>query len=104
MSVSLVMAASGFEPVYTWLEAHPGAPVAVWGLDHGRRAALLAYSTGADDAFGWSDWAGRVLEDPSEILAGFEQLDLEFQDDALPRQLQFAFPGVFTAPSAAART
>ncbi len=100
MSVSLIMAAGGLEPVYAWLEARPGAQVAIWGLDHGRRAALLAYSTGADDAFDWSDWVGRVLEDSSEILAGFDQLDVEFQDDALARQLQFAFPGVFTAPPA----
>jgi len=104
MSVSLMMAAGGFEPIYTWLEARPGAPVMVWALDHGRRAALLAYSAGADDAFGWSDWVGRALEDPSEILAAFEQLELTFPDDALPRQLQFAFPGVFTAPPAAAMT
>ncbi len=91
---SLTFASAAFEPIYAWFEQHPGLAVQVWGLEEGRAVALLAYSDGPDDAFGWANWARAAFEDPSELSGQFERLQLE-ADDSVVAQLNPAFPGVF---------
>jgi hypothetical protein len=93
---NLYFASAGFEPVFGWLEQHPGHAVEVWGLEEGRRMALIAYSDGAGDDFGWSNWARAAYDDPSELCALFEQLELVAEGEAAS-QLQAAFPGTFRA-------
>ena len=94
MITNLYFASSGFEQVYGWLEQHPGLAVEVWGLETGRRMALLAYSDGPSDDYGWANWARSAYEDPSELAALFEQLELVAEHETAD-QLQAAFPGVF---------
>ena len=94
MIASLYFAASQFETVYGWLEQQAGLQVEVWGLDNGRRMALLAYSDGPGDDYGWANWARSGFQDPSELSALFEQLEL-VADSAVTAQLTTAFPGVF---------
>ena len=96
MLTNLYFASSDFEPVFGWLEQHPGAAVEVWGLEQGRRMALIAYSDGPGDDFGWANWARSTNDDPSGLLAAFEQLELVAESD-VATQLQAAFPGVLRA-------
>lgn len=99
MLTNLYFASSGFEPVYGWLEQHAGLAVEVWGLEQGRRMALLAYSDGPGDDFGWANWAKAAYDDPSELSGLFEQLELVAEGD-VAAQLQAAFANVFaTQPS-----
>ena len=94
MLTNLYFASASFEPVFGWLEQHGGRAVEVWGLEQGRRMALLAYSDGPGDDFGWSNWARAAYEDPSELCALFEQLELVAEGETAT-QLQAAFPNVF---------
>lgn len=96
MATSLYLAATDprIEAVYTWLEQHPGAQVQLWGHETRRRAALLAYSDGPADSFGWSNWASKA-DDPSQALAFFEQIEL-VAEDSQATVLNATFPGVFT--------
>ena len=97
MTTSLTLRSAGFEPVYSWLEQRQDQ-VEVWGLESGRRAALLAYCDGPEDAFGWSNWTRAAYEDPSEILSLFETLELA-TEAATAASLNAAFPGLLvTAP------
>ena len=91
---SLTFAAAGFEPIYGWFEQHPGVAVEVWALEEGRAVALLAYCNGPNDDFGWANWVRSAYDDPSELSALFERLQIE-ADDSLVAQLNTAFPGVF---------
>jgi hypothetical protein len=93
---SLTFAAASFEPVYGWFEQHPGAAVEVWALEDGRAVALLAYCDGPGDAFGWCDWVRSAYDDPSELSALFERLQIE-AEDSVTAQLTTAFPGVFSS-------
>lgn len=95
MLTNLYFASANFEPVFGWLEQHLGHAVEVWGLEQGRRMALLAYSDGPGDDYGWSDWAKSAYDDPSELSGLFEQLELVAEGDAAA-QLRSAFAGVFT--------
>jgi hypothetical protein len=97
MAISLLLKIDDakLEAVYTWLEQHKGSQVQLWGLENQRRAALLAYSDGPDDDFGWGNWAVKVGDDPSELLAFFEQLELVV-DAAVATTLNATFLGVFT--------
>jgi hypothetical protein len=56
--------------------------------------ALLAYSDGPGDDFGWANWAKSAYDDPSELCALFEQLELVAEGETAT-QLQAAFAGVF---------
>ena len=94
MLTNLYFAPSDFEPVYGWLEQHAGLAVEVWGLEQGRRMALLAYSDGPGDDYGWANWAKSACEDPSELSLLFEQLELVAEGEAAG-QLQAAFAGMF---------
>lgn len=96
MLTNQYFASSQFEPVYGWLEQHPGLAVEVWGLEQGRRMALLAYSDGPGDDFGWSNWARQANDDPSELLGAFDQLELVAESE-VATQLQAAFPSVLKA-------
>ncbi len=94
MTVSLLLAPANFEAVYTWFENQQGGRAEVWGVDDNRRSALLAYSDGPGDDFGWSNWLTKAYDDPSEILPLFAQLEVVVEDDAAPG-LKAAFPGLF---------
>jgi hypothetical protein len=94
LTTRLTFRCADFEAVFGWLEQR-GAPVDVWGLENDRAAALLAYSDGPGDAFGWSNWAAAAYPDPSQLAAMFETLQLESDSD-LGAELNAAFPGVFT--------
>ncbi len=96
MATSLLLAPANFEAVYTWFEEHEGVRAEVWGLDDNRRSALLAYSDGPGDGFGWSNWATRAYDDPSELLTLFAQLEIVVEDD-VALSLKPAFPGLFVA-------
>jgi hypothetical protein len=96
MTTSLFLAPGDFEPVYGWLESHAGARVQAWGLDDNRRGALLAYSDGPGDAFGWSNWLCKSYDDPSEIVPLFSRLEL-IVDEAAAASLNTAFPGRLAA-------
>jgi hypothetical protein len=93
---SLTFAAASFEPVYGWFEQHPGLAVEVWALEDARAVALLAYCDGPDDDFGWANWARSAYDDPSELSALFERLQIE-AEDSVTTQLGAAFPGLFAA-------
>jgi hypothetical protein len=95
MTTDLNFKTADFEAVYGGLEALRNAQVEVWGLEEGRRAALLAYADGGDDEFGWSNWVTEAYDDPSEAGALFDDLVLVV-DDAVAAQLRREFPGVFT--------
>lgn len=96
MATSLILPSTDprVEAVYGWLEQHPGFQVQFWGLENQRRAALLAYSDGPADAFGWSNWASKA-DDPSEIVPGFEQLEL-IVEDGQAGVLNSTFLGLFS--------
>jgi hypothetical protein len=100
MPTSLMLKPDRLEAVYGWLEDHAGLQVQLWGWENARRVALLAYSDGGEDAFGWSNWASAAREDPSELTALFEQLELVADADTATK-LNATFLGVFTlAPNA----
>ena len=99
MIESLYLRAADLEPIYGWLEQHGDAIVEVWGLENGRRAALLAYGDGPPDGFSWSNWASAASEDPSELLGLFEELELA-AEGAMAAQLSADFPGLFHSPAA----
>lgn len=80
------------EAIYGWLESRPGVATQLWGREYDRRFALLAYSDGADDAFGWSNWATGAYEDPSELVRLFDQVEIVV-DAQTEAGLQAAFPG-----------
>ncbi len=96
MTTSLFLAPADFEPVYGWFEDHAGVRVQVWGLDDNRRGALLAYSDGPGDDFGWGNWVTKAYDDPSEIVPLFGRLELIVDAD-VAASLQAAFPGRFDA-------
>jgi hypothetical protein len=98
MSESLFLNTANFEPIYGWLEARDDAQVEVWGLEDDRRAALLAYRNAPPDGFGWSDWARRAYDDPSELSGVFETLELVTSAE-VAASLKTAFPGA-VAPAA----
>jgi hypothetical protein len=95
MSESLLFSTASFEAIYGWLEAHEDAQVEVWGLEDDRRAALLAYRNAPPDSFGWSDWARRAYDDPSELSGVFETLELVTSAE-VAAGLKAAFAGVFS--------
>ena len=97
MTISLLLAVDDpkLEAVYGWLEQHKGSQVQLWGQEHSRRAALLAYSDGPNDDFGWSDWATKAYDDPSELLALYDRLELVAESE-LASTLNATFLGVFT--------
>jgi len=93
MTSSYFLPPMDFEPVYGWLEDHEGVRVQVWGVDDNRRAALLAYSDGPGDEFGWSNWLTKAYDDPSEILPLLGRLELIVDPD-IATSLSAAFPGL----------
>lgn len=96
MTSSLFIRSSGLEPIFEWLEQQTSASVEVWGLEEGRRAALLAYGAGADDAFDWSNWLHEAYQDPSELVDVFEDIEIAI-DEAGAAALKAAFPGALDA-------
>jgi hypothetical protein len=82
------------EGVYGWMEQHPGSRVEFWGLEDSRRFALLAYSEGGDDAFGWSNWATKASQDPSDLVGMFEQVEIVVTLE-VGAAIQAAFPGAW---------
>lgn len=96
MLANLFFAFADFEPVFGWLEQHPGLAIEVWGLERGRRMALIAYSDGPGDGYDWSNWMRDAAEDPSELAALFGELELVAEGETAA-QLQSAFPAVFKA-------
>ena len=96
MTTTLSFKSANFEPVYGWLEQRTDVQVDVWGLENGRRAALLAYRDGPSDEYGWSNWAAGAYQDPSELMPLFEDVELETASDAAATSLKIDFPGVFT--------
>ena len=94
MLANLFFAFADFEPVFGWLEQHPDLALEIWGLEQGRRMALLAYSDG--DGYDWSNWMRDAAEDPSQLASLFEQLELVAEGETTA-QLQSAFPAVFKA-------
>jgi len=101
MTSSLFLPPTDFEPVYGWFEDHEGVRVQVWGVDDNRRAALLAYSDGPGDEFGWSNWLTKAYDDPSEILPLFGRLELIVDAD-IGASLNAAFPGLLVPGEALA--
>jgi hypothetical protein len=97
MPVTLSLRAADLEPVYGWLEQHGEVRVEVWGLENGRRAALLAYSDGPPDGFSWSNWVSTAYQDPSEVVALFQDLEIALAVDADAASLKSAFPGLADA-------
>jgi hypothetical protein len=97
MATSLFLASTDprIEAVYAWLEQRPGPQVQLWGWETTRRTALLAYSDGGTDAFGWSNWASKA-EDPSVILPFFDKLELVVEDGQATL-LNATFLGVFSS-------
>jgi hypothetical protein len=94
MPTTLSLRAADLEPVYGWLEQHGEVQVEVWGLENGRRAALLAYSEGPPDGFSWSNWVSTAYRDPSEVIALFQDLEIALAVDADAASLKSAFPAV----------
>jgi hypothetical protein len=94
MATTFSLRAADLEPIYGWLEQHGDVPVEVWGLENGRRAALLAYSDGPPDGFSWSNWVSTVNQDPSQALALFPDLEIALAADAEATALKGAFPAV----------
>jgi hypothetical protein len=94
MATALSLRAADLEPVYGWLEQHGDAQVEVWGLENGRRAALLAYSEGPPDGFSWSNWVSTAYQDPSEVMALFQDVEIALDTDVNAASLKAAFPGL----------
>jgi hypothetical protein len=94
MTTTLWLRAADLEPIYGWLEQHGDVRVEVWGLENGRRAALLAYGDGPPDGFSWSNWVSAANQDPSEALALFPDLEVALAGDAEATTLKNAFPAV----------
>jgi hypothetical protein len=96
MTMTLSLRAADLEPVYGWLEQHGDVQVEVWGLENGRRAALLAYSAGPPDGFSWSNWVSAVNQDPSEALGLFTDLEIALAADADATTLKNVFPAILS--------
>jgi hypothetical protein len=94
MMTTLSLRSADLEPVYGWLEQHGDIRVEVWGLENGRRAALLAYGDGPPDGFSWSNWVSAASDDPSESLAQFPDLELALAEEAAATTLKNAFPAI----------
>ena len=94
MTATLSLRAAELEPVYGWLEQHGEVQAEVWGLENGRRAALLAYSDGPPDGFSWSNWVSAAYQDPSEVMPLFQDLEIALAADAEAASLKAAFPDV----------
>jgi hypothetical protein len=94
MATNLSLRGADLEPLYGWLEQHGDVLVEVWGLENGRRAALLAYSDGPPDGFSWSNWVSSAYQDPSEVMALFQDVELALGADADADLLRGAFPGL----------
>jgi hypothetical protein len=94
MATTFLLRAADLEPIYGWLEQHGDVQAEVWGLENGRRAALLAYSDGPPDGFSWSNWVSAVNQDPSQALALFPDLEIALAADAEAASLKGAFPAV----------
>ena len=97
MATTLSLRAVDLEPVYGWLEQHAEVLVEVWGQEQGRRAALLAYSDGQPDGFSWSNWVCAAYQDPSQVMALFEDLEIALAADADAASLKAAFPELLPA-------
>jgi len=93
---SLFVNPQALEGVFGWLEQNRGQPVQLWGWENNRRAALLAYTDGPGDDFGWSNWASAARPDPSALCPLFQQVELQVEESQAA-QLVAAFPGVVTA-------
>jgi hypothetical protein len=89
---TLLLRSADLEPIYGWLEQHGDVRAEVWGLENGRRAALLAYGDGPPDGFSWSNWVSSVSQDPSESLGMFPDLEISLEADADATTLKSAFP------------
>ena len=100
MATSLFLAATDprIEAVYTWFEQHQGPQAQIWGYENQRRAALLAYSDGPGDDFGWSNWASKA-DDPSRALSLFERIELITEDEQATA-LNATFSGAFALATA----
>jgi hypothetical protein len=96
MTTSFWLRAADFEPIYGWLEQHGDVQVEIWGLENGRRAALLAYSDGPPDGFSWSNWVSAVNQDPSESLALFPELEIALAAEGEATALKNAFPAILS--------
>ena len=94
---------AALEGVFGWLEQNGGQPAQLWGFENGRPSALLAYSDGPGDGFGWSNWAAAARQDPSELAALFQQFGLQVEDGQAA-QLLAAFPQGVAAASGQAQT
>jgi hypothetical protein len=94
MATTLSLRGADLEPVYGWLEQHGDVLVEVWGLENSRRAALLAYSEGPPDGFSWSNWVSAAYQDPSEVMALFQAVELALTTEADAASLKGAFPQV----------
>ncbi len=98
MTVSLIVRVDEprLEAVYSWLQQRRGSAVQLFGWEAGKKAGLLAYGDGADDEFGWANWVTKVVDDPSNLLPFFDQLEL-VTDEVAASALNALFLGVFHA-------
>ncbi len=96
MTTTFSLRAADLEPVYGWLEQHGDVEAEVWGLENGRRAALLAYSDGSPDGFSWSNWVSAVNQDPSTALDLFPDLQIALGTEGAASDLKNAFPAVLS--------
>jgi hypothetical protein len=92
MTTTLSLRATDLEQVYGWLEQHGDVQVEVWALENARRVALLAYGEGPPDGFSWSNWVSAAYQDPSEVMALFEDLEIALGSPAAAMSLKGAFP------------
>jgi hypothetical protein len=92
MPMTLSLRAADLEPIYGWLEQHGEVQVEVWALENDRRAALLAYSDGPPDGFSWSNWVSSAYQDPSEVMALFQSLEIALVSETQAASLKGAFP------------
>ena len=89
---SLFVNPTALEGVFGWLEQNGGQPVQLWGWENNRRTALLAYTDGPGDGFGWSNWAAAARPDPSELCPLFQAVELQVEPGQAA-QLSSLFPG-----------
>ena len=100
MTTSLLMRADEpkLEAIYGWLQDRRGSGSQLFGWEAGRKAALLAYGDGADDPFGWANWAAKIAGDPSTLLPLFDQLEI-VTDESAASALNATFLGAFRTPA-----
>ena len=96
MTTTFSLRAADLEQVYGWLEQHGEVQAEVWGLENGRRAALLAYSDGPPDGFSWSNWVSAVNQDPSTALDMFPDLQIALVAEGEATDLKNAFPAILS--------